>query len=457
MSTCFLRASERVSRLSTVEISGQVRGISGLRLTAVGLERATSIGQRCQVHGRFGPLLGEVVSIDSDCVQILPFTSWEGVTAGQQVESLEVDQVLRPSTAWIGRVLDSFGNPVDGKGPLKAGPTSQKLRASPIPAFCRRRVGKRIKTGVSGIDLFAPLCRGQRMGIFAGAGVGKSTLMAMLARCVEADVVVVGLIGERGREVQDFIQRDLGPEGLARTVMVVSTGDEAPLARRQAAWTATAIAEHFRDQGLQVFLMIDSLTRFAHAQREIGLSIGEPPAQRGYPPTTFAELPRLLERAGPGPGSAGDITAVYTVLVDGDDMDDPVADGIRGVLDGHILLDRAIAERGRFPAIDVLRSVSRMLPDCHSAVENAIVKKARLALSRYSDMEDLIRLGAYQSGSDIEVDRSVSIWAGVEEILGQTVGEVVPDENAFAVLSRLLADNGIEADQSGNVERDCAS
>ncbi len=454
MNTCFLRVSEHVSRISTVDISGQVRGISGLRLTAAGLERATGIGQRCRVHGGSGPLLGEVVGIDADCVQILPFTTWDGVAAGQQVDALEVDQVVRPDATWIGRVLDSFGNPIDNKGPLKRGTTSRTLRAQAVPAFSRRRIGDRIETGVAGIDLFTPLCRGQRMGIFAGAGVGKSTLMAMLARRVEADVIVVGLIGERGREVQDFIQRDLGPEGLARTVMVVSTGDEAPLARRQAAWTATAVAEHFRDQGLAVFLMIDSLTRFAHAQREIGLSIGEPPAQRGYPPTTFAELPRLLERAGPGSEGSGDITAVYTVLVDGDDMDDPVADGVRGVLDGHIVLDRAIAERGRFPAIDVLRSVSRMLPTCHSAVENAIVKRARLALSRYADMEDLIRLGAYQSGSDIEVDRSAAIWAGVEEILEQTLGEEVPGENAFATLSRLLADNGFEADRGCNAELD---
>lgn len=454
MNTCFLKASEHISRISTVNISGQVRGISGLRLTAAGLGRATGIGQRCRVHGRSGPLLGEVVGIDADCVQILPFTTWDGVAAGQQIDALEDDQVVRPDATWIGRVLDSFGNAIDDKGPLKRGTTSHMLRTRAVPAFSRRRIGDRIETGVAGIDLFTPLCRGQRMGIFAAAGVGKSTLMAMLARRAEADVIVVGLIGERGREVQDFIQRDLGPEGLARTVMVVSTGDEAPLARRQAAWTATAVAEHFRDQGLAVLLMIDSLTRFAHAQREIGLSIGEPPAQRGYPPTTFAELPRLLERAGPGSEGTGDITAVYTVLVDGDDMDDPVADGVRGVLDGHIVLDRAIAERGRFPAIDVLRSVSRMLPNCHSALENAIVKQARRALSRYADMEHLIRLGAYQSGSDIEVDRSVAIWAGVEEILEQTLGEVVSGENAFKTLSRLLADNGLEADHGCSAECD---
>ena len=440
MNTCFLSASERVSRLLTVGISGQVRGISGHRLTATGLERATGIGQKCRVNGRSGTLLGEVVGIDADCVQILPFTSWDGVTAGQKVEALEVDQEVRPDAAWRGRVLDSFGNSIDGKGPLKRGPISHGLRARAVPAFSRRRIGDRIETGVASIDLFTPLCRGQRMGIFAGAGVGKSTLMAMLARRVEADVVVVGLIGERGREVQDFIQKDLGEEGLARTIIVVSTGDEAPLARRQAAWTATAVAEHFRDQGLQVFLMIDSLTRFAHAQREIGLSTGEPPAQRGFPPTTFSELPRLLERAGPGPEGAGDITAVYTVLVDGNDLDDPVADGVRGVLDGHIVLDRGIAERGRYPAIDVLRSVSRMLPDCHSEEENGLVKQVRMHLSRYEDMKDLVLLGAYQKGSDSEVDRAIAVAARVEAVLQQSLHESSNSTDAFARLSRLLTE-----------------
>ncbi len=442
MNTCFSSASERMLQTPTANVFGQVHGIAGLRLTAAGLERATGIGQRCRVQGRFGPLLGEVVGIDPNCIQVLPFTTWDGVVAGQKVEALEVDQVVRPNSTWIGRVLDSFGNPIDDQGPLMSGQTSHKLRATALPAFSRRRIGERIETGVAGIDLFTPLCRGQRMGIFASAGVGKSTLMAMLARGVEADVVVVGLIGERGREVQDFIQRDLGPEGLARTVLVVSTGDEAPLARRQAAWTATAIAEHFRDQGLQVFLMIDSLTRFAHAQREIGLSIGEPPAQRGFPPTTFSELPRLLERAGPGHKTAGDITAVYTVLIDGNDLDDPVADGVRGVLDGHIILDRKIAERGRFPALDVLRSVSRMLPDCHSGAENGIVRKARLNLSRYEDMEDLIRLGAYQRGSDSEVDKAIEITAGLEELLKQSLGEARQTKDAFTALADLLVKCG---------------
>ena len=450
MDKCFLKARDIVSEASAVRIAGQVRGVSGVLLTASGLERAVGIGQRCRVNGRLGPVLGEVVGVNADGVQILPFDTWNGVAAGQEVEALGNDQIIRPDASWVGRVVDSFGHPVDGLGPFNQGPLGRHLRGLPIPAFSRRRVGERIETGIAGIDLFAPLCRGQRVGVFAGSGVGKSTLMAMLARRAEADVVVIGLIGERGRELQDFIQRDLGAEGLARTVIVVSTGDEAPLQRRQAAWTATAVAEHFRDEGRQVFLMIDSVTRFALAQREIGLSIGEPPAQRGFPPTTFAELPRLLERAGPGSDASGDITAIYTVLVDGDNMDDPVADSLRGMLDGHIILDRSIAERGRFPAINVLRSVSRMLPGCHSDVENKLVRRARQCLSRYADMEDLIRLGAYQGGTDAEVDCSIAISAGVEKILNQVTDDIVSSERAFTELSNLLAENGLDMGPAGS-------
>lgn len=421
-------------------LEGEVASVSGLLLTVRGLGGFLGIGQHCLVHGANGPVRGEVVSIQSLGCSVLPFGNWDGVTEGDPVEVQTGGSTLRPHDAWIGRVVNAFGMPVDGKGPLQNGTAQRCARNAPPPAYARRRTGARLSTGVSSIDVFAPLCRGQRMGIFAGPGVGKSTLVAKLAMQAQADVVVIGLIGERGRELQDFVQRDLGPIGMARSVIVVATGDEPALTRRQAAWTATAVAEHFRDSGRHVLLILDSVTRFAHAQREIGLATGEPPAQRSFPPTVFAELPRLVERSGPGSQQQGDITALYTVLAEGDNLDDPISDGVRGMLDGHILLDRTIAESGRFPAVDLLRSVSRMLPGCHSDQENAMLRQAREALSLYEKMADLIRLGAYQKGSDASIDRAVAVRGTLEARLIQDGNQNVSAEEAFEALATALAD-----------------
>lgn len=442
MNTAFTDLARILREEPATRLTGEVRAVSGLALTVGGLGRALGIGDRCRVMGRDGPVLAEVIGVDDAGLRVLPFGDWRGVAAGDAVEAVEGEAAIHPSDAWMGRVLDPLGRALDGLGPPEEGP-ARPVAAAPPPAFARRRVGGRLRTGVHAVDLFAPLCRGQRMGVFAGSGVGKSTLMAMLARGTEADVVVIGLVGERGREVQDFIQRDLGPDGLARAVIVVATGDAPPLMRRQAAWTATAVAEHFRDRGRHVLLLLDSVTRFAHAQREIGLAAGEPPAQRGYPPTTFAELPRLLERAGPGAEGQGDVTALYTVLVDGDDMEDPVADGVRGILDGHVVLDRAVAERGRYPAVDLLRSLSRMAPGCLPADEAAAVAAARRAHARHADMEDLIRLGAYVAGTDPEVDRAVALDAPLGALLTQgPEGGGAPD--APAALTDALAAAGID-------------
>ncbi|MGP1358270.1 FliI/YscN family ATPase [Roseicyclus sp.] len=446
MKTVFSDLARAAREAEGTRIAGEVSAVSGLTLTVAGLGRTLGIGQRCRVHGRHGEVLAEVVGLDARGARILPFGDWRGVAGGDVVEAVEGDDVLRPDITWLGRVVDGLARPLDARGRLPDGPTERPVKGRPPAAFARRRVGRRIETGVKAFDIFTPLCRGQRTGVFAGSGVGKSTLLAMLARRAEADVVVIGLVGERGREVQDFIAEDLGPEGMARSVMVVSTGDEPPLMRRQAAWTATAIAEHFRDQGLHVLLLLDSVTRFALAQREIGLAAGEPPAQRGFPPTTFAELPQLLERAGPGTGLQGDITAIYTVLVEGDDMNDPVADGVRGILDGHVVLDRAIAERGRYPAIDLQRSVSRMLPGCHSPRENALLRAARLSMARHRDMEDLIRLGAYKAGSDAEVDRAIRLAEPIARALTQGKTDHAPTDAAFAELERLLGAAGIEVE-----------
>jgi flagellum-specific ATP synthase len=302
----------------------------------------------------------------------------------------------------------------------------------------RRLVGGKLETGVRAIDVFTPICRGQRLGIFAASGVGKSTLMGMLARGVEADVIVVGLIGERGREVKEFLDHTLGEEGRRRTVVVVATSDEPALARRRAAQATLAVAEYFRSEGKQVFLLLDSVTRLAHAQREIGLAAGEPATARSYTPSVFTELPALLERAGPGVEGEGDITAIFTVLVDGDDHDEPIADAVRGILDGHLVLDRRIGERGRWPAIDVLRSVSRALPRCHNAEQNALLATAKRCLATYADMAEMIRLGAYRNGSDPEVDLAIQHHPGLDAFLNQDVDERSAAADSFARLADLL-------------------
>ncbi|MGR3321936.1 MAG: flagellar protein export ATPase FliI [Pseudooceanicola sp.] len=446
MHTAFSELSSATRSMNRASITGHVRSALGLVLTVSGLERAVGIGSRCIVQGRRGPVMAEVVGIDEDGTRLLPFGSWDGVMTGDPVVVASTGAEIRPDEAWIGRVVNALGRPLDNKGPLPEGGDARALRAAPPPAFDRRRVGGKIDTMVKSLDVFAPICQGQRMGVFAGSGVGKSTMMAMLARNAQADVIVVGLVGERGREVQDFIQDDLGPEGLARSVVVVSTGDEPPLMRRQAAWTATAVAEYFRDQGKQVLLLVDSVTRFAMAQREIGLAGGEPPTAKGYPPTTFAELPRLMERAGPGTGDAGNITALFTVLVDGDDMDDPIADAVRGIMDGHIVLDRRIAEQGRFPAVNLMRSVSRMLPDCHTEAEFAIYNAARRAAARFADMEELVRIGAYREGADAEVDAAIRFSAPLEAFLNQKKREAMRPEEVFGHVYKLLKDAGIAVD-----------
>ncbi len=322
-------------------------------------------------------------------------------------------------------MLNAFAEPLDGRGALPPGPAAYGLRSAPPPAHLRQRIGGKLDVGVRAINAFTTCCRGQRLGIFAASGVGKSMLLSMMARHTDADVVVIGLIGERGREAREFVEDTLGDEGLRRSVVVVATSDEPPPVRRQAAWTMMAVAEAFRDQGRHVLLLMDSVTRFAMAQREIGLAAAEPPATKGYTPSVFAELPRLLERAGPGGPGQGSITALCTVLVEGDDHDEPVADAVRGILDGHIVLDRAIAEAGRYPAINILRSVSRALPGCNSGEENAVIEAARRRLADYDRMAELIRLGAYRSGSDADIDAAIRLQPALSGFLAQA-----PDEHA---------------------------
>ena len=425
--------------LNPMQYYGHVRGVLGLSVEVAGISDHLTVGGQCLIdRGGFSPLRGEIVGFKNGAALAQPFGHTDHLSTGAKVKVLSGAPELYPSPSWKGRILNAHGEPIDQKGPLTPGEWARPIKGTPIPAYRRKRMGERMDMGLKIMNTFLPCCRGQRMGIFAGSGVGKSTLMAMLARYAKADTIVIGLIGERGREVQDFIQDALGEEGLKRSVLVVATSDESPLMRRQAAYTTMAVAEYFRDNGDQVLCLMDSVTRFAMAQREIGLSVGEPPTTKGFPPTVFTELPKLLERAGPGEEGQGDITAIFSVLVDGGDMDEPIADAVRGILDGHIVLSRSIAERGRFPSIDVLRSVSRSLPKCHDDTENGWLRTARQYMSTYHDMEDLIRIGAYKKGSNPEVDKAIVYHTRLENFLSQGIMETISLEDSFRLLEEAL-------------------
>jgi len=417
---------------------GRVIGIRGLMVEVAGVQDHLSIGARVRIQGRQSrPVECEVVGFKRDRALLMPFASLDGIGVGSKARIAESQSVIYPGNAWLGRVINAMGEPIDGKGPLIPGNMPYPLRNSPPPSHSRRRVAGKVDLGVRALNTFLTCCSGQRMGIFAGSGVGKSILLSMLARYTGCDVSVVGLIGERGREVQEFIEDDLGPEGLARSVVVVATSDESALMRRQAAYLTMALSEYFRDQDKQVLCLMDSVTRFAMAQREIGLSGGEPPASKGYTPTVFAELPKLLERAGPGPGR-GSITGLFTVLVEGDDHNEPISDAVRGTLDGHIVLDRAIAERGRYPAINILRSISRTMPDCNSEAENDLVLSARRLMTTYEDMEEMIRLGAYRQGTSPEVDNAIAYHEPLERFLAQRHTDRHGLEDSYDELAAIL-------------------
>ena len=435
----FTDLAHEIDRLPDLRVSGRVAGVRGLLVECDGLQGVLGIGGRCAIIGRSKqPIICESVGFRNDRVLVMPFAPLEGVALGSEVAVIEAQASVHPEMRWLGRVVNARGEPLDGKGPPGIGPRAYPLRARPPPAHSRRRIRGKVDLGVRALNTFITCCRGQRMGIFSASGVGKSVLLSMMARYTSSDVTVIGLVGERGREVQEFIQDNLGPDGLARSVVVVATSDESALMRRQAAYLTLTCAEYFRDQGLDVLCLMDSVTRFAMAQREIGLASGEPPASKGYTPSVFSELPRLLERAGPGVGK-GSITGLFAVLVEGDDHDEPIADAVRGILDGHIVMERAIAERGRFPAINVLRSISRTMPNCNSAAENALVTRARALMAAYADMEDMIRLGAYRRGSDALIDEAIDYREPLERFLAQGMDERSSLEDGYAALAGLLA------------------
>jgi len=415
-----------------------------------GVQRAISVGGRCNLQARNGkPVICEIIGFRDDRALLMPFGSLDGVGIGSKAELADAEPVIFPDASWLGRVINAMGEPIDGGPPLPIGRVPYLLRNSPPPAHQRRRVGGKLDLGVRALNTFLTCCQGQRMGIFAGSGVGKSVLLSMLSRYTASDVNVIGLIGERGREVQEFIEDNLGEDGLRRSVVVVATSDEPPLMRRQAAYLTMALSEFFRDSGNEVLCLMDSVTRFAQAQREIGLSAGEPPASKGYTPTVFAELPKLLERAGPGIEGTGNVTGLFTVLVEGDDHNEPIADAVRATLDGHIVLDRSIAERGRYPAVNVLRSISRTMPDCNTELENSYVTRARSLLARYEDMAEMIRLGAYREGTDAGVDEAVHYYPALEEFMNQPIHERAALEDGYRALAEII-DPGDGEDAAAN-------
>jgi flagellum-specific ATP synthase len=437
--------AEQIAELDSIEIYGRVVGVRGLMVEVAGPIQAMSVGARVVIEtGTARDIPCEVVGFSGANALLMPFATLEGVRRGCRAIVTAAPAAVRPSIRWLGRVINAMGEPIDGRGPLQPGPSPYPFRSPPPPAHARQRVGAPLDLGVRALNTFTTCCRGQRMGIFSGSGVGKSVLLSMLARNVAADVSVIGLVGERGREVQEFLQDDLGPEGLGRSVVVVSTSDEPALMRRQAAYLTLAIAEFFRDEGQDVLVLMDSVTRFAMAQREIGLSAGEPPTAKGYTPTVFTELPRLLERAGPGV-QQGTITGLFTVLVDADDHNEPIADAVRGILDGHIVMERGIAERGRYPAINVLKSVSRTMPRSADPAYLPVINRARQVMATYSDMEELIRLGAYRPGSSAEVDEAIALHQPLEAFLAQAKEEATSLPDGYRRLEGILM--GLETEK----------
>lgn len=439
MNEIFQELIEQVDNLELTRSFGTVTSASGLILTCKGIGR-TTIGSRCTIENIDGEKhAAEVVGYKGDEVLLMPYGSMEGFGPHCRVFVEKDGLNVRINNSYLGRVVNALGEPIDGKGSLKSTGEACALKRKPPSPGQRKPVGLKLDVGVRALNTFVPICEGQRLGIFSGSGVGKSVLMSMIAKFCEADINVIGLVGERGREVKEFIEANLGEEGLKKSVVIVATGDEPPLMRRQAAYMTMTIAEYFRDQGKKVMLFMDSVTRFAMAQREVGLSAGEPPTTRGFTPSVFSELPRLLERAGQNQeGKEGSITGIFTVLVEGGDMDEPVADSVRGIVDGHILLNRSLAERGHFPAIDILKSVSRMLPNCHNADELSLMKRARQLLATYADMEELIRLGAYAKGSDARIDESIDYHDALEGYLTQGHREHTNVEAGFTMLSGIL-------------------
>ena len=454
MSNILRSIINEIELIPEFQVIGKVCSVRGLLIEVLGIEFAVSIGSKCKIINKNNiEVFAEIVGIKEEKALLMTYESAEGVGVGSEIHVIAHDQSIYPSKNWLGRVINAFGEPIDEKGPLINGNIAYRLHNSPPKAHLRKRVGAKMDMGIRSINTFLSCCYGQRMGIFSGSGVGKSMMISMLTKYADADVKIIGLIGERGREVQEFIEDYLGEEGLSKAVVVVSTSDESALKRKQAAYLTMALCDYYRDQGKQVLCMMDSVTRFAMAQREIGLSIGEPPTTKGYTPSVFSELPKLLERAGPGTKGEGDVTAFFSVLVEGDDHNEPIADAVRGILDGHIVLSRKITGRGIYPAIDVLSSISRTMPKCNTEYENKVVNRARSLISQYTDMEDMIRIGAYKSGSDPQVDEAIKYIDNINKFISQNYDEKDNLMDSYFKLAKAIDFDEKTSSDEKNVEK----
>ncbi|MGI6446453.1 MAG: putative ATP synthase YscN [bacterium ADurb.Bin157] len=418
----------------TIKANGRVTQVVGLLIEATGPQNP--VGDVCNIMTAGGPLPCEIVGFRRNSVLLMPLLHTEGIRQGCAVVPTGTPLTAPAGDALLGRLIDGLGNPIDDKGDLPDNLKRVPINNTPPNPMTRKRILSPIETGIKVIDGLLTIGAGQRMGIFAGSGVGKSTLMGMICRSSKADINVISLVGERGREVKDFLEKDLGPEGLKRSVIVVATSDQPALVRVKAAFTATAIAEHFRDQDKNVMLMMDSVTRFAMAQREIGLAVGEPPTTRGFPPSVFAMLPKLLERA--GTARRGSITGIYTVLVDGGDMDEPITDAVRGILDGHLLLSRQLATQNIFPAVDILGSISRLMPEIAEKEHFNAAGKLRNIYSTYNKNADAISLGAYKAGSDPKIDEAIKKQPLIENFIKQPIIEGIPFDHSIAEIKKIV-------------------
>lgn len=430
----FEKYAQTLENTDIIKSHGRVTQVVGLLIEATGPQNP--VGDVCNIMTAAGPLPCEIVGFRRNSVLLMPLLHTEGIRQGCSVIPTGMPLTVPASNALLGRLIDGLGNPIDDKGDLPDNIKRIPINRNPPNPMTRKRILTPIETGIKVIDGLLTIGAGQRMGIFAGSGVGKSTLMGMICRSSKADINVVSLVGERGREVKDFLEKDLGPEGLKRSVIVVATSDQPALVRVKAAFTATAIAEYFRDQDKNVMLMMDSVTRFAMAQREIGLAVGEPPTTRGFPPSVFAMLPKLLERA--GTARKGSITGIYTVLVDGGDMDEPITDAVRGILDGHLLLSRQLATQNIFPAVDILGSISRLMPEISEKEHFATAGRLRNIYSIYNKNADAISLGAYKAGSDPKIDEAIKKQPLIETFIKQAITEGVPFDQSIAEIKKIV-------------------
>jgi len=437
MESVFENAGAALKLTSNFELRGVVTDVRGLVIEASG--PFVPIGAHVKIISGLDHIPAQVVGFRSDKILLMPFSEMQGVTRGARVIAEGIQSNVLVSNNLLGRIVDALGNPIDNKPISPVGELVPLYNNPPNPVD-KQRIEKTFDVGVRAINSILTIGSGQRVGIMAGSGVGKSTLLGMVAKHSSSDVNVIGLVGERGREVREFIERDLGPEGMKRSVVVVATGNEPALLRIRCAFLATAIAEYFRDQGKEVVLMIDSVTRLAMAQREVGLAIGEPPSTRGYTPSVFSMLPRLLERAGTGRGK-GSITGIYTVLVEGDDMNEPIADATRGILDGHIVLSRRLGGKGHFPAIEILESVSRVMSDIAPREIVDFASQLRDVVATYREAEDLITIGAYKAGQNLKVDRAISLIDKVNAFLKQRPTEKATVQESWAALKEIFAES----------------